>query len=348
MQFGYLRVRDAVLALALALATCVAGASYRGALAQRFAISSAGPSPVTVTKQAATRAPAPPPPARVITKLPGGAAVLDRPANSGQPVARIRSGAIVEVSATDTAGWLRTRSPGGVEGWVSEASVASETESSAAVALFDSVGSATGNKVHAAHAGALYSNPNLSERTGGFMRGESVEILRNGGRILLVAVADGAGGRLVAYARTAEIRAIAAPAPASVPASPRPAPDPSDPLTGAAEPTAPAAAKPGEIALREAQDQYASGNFKDALARAEEAAALGSSDASVLVAMSACKLGDLANALRHARRLRGAQLAQFRAACPGAERPPPAERGNDAAAQSPAPASPSGESPEKP
>jgi hypothetical protein len=284
------------------------------------------------TTQAA--APPPPPPVRVITKLPGGAAVLDRPASSGQPVARIRPGAVVEVSATDTAGWRRLRTRG-VEGWVSEASVASEAESSAAVALVDSVGRATGDKVRAVHAGALYANPKLSERTGGFLRGESVEILRNGGRILLIAVADGAGGRLVGYARTAEIRALATPAPASAPVPPRPAPDPTDPLAAATEPTAAATTGPGEAALREAQDQYASGNFKDALVRAEEAVGLGSSDAGVLVAMSACKLGDLAKALRHARRLRGTQLSQFRAACPGAEQSPPAERASGEAAQSP-------------
>lgn len=342
MQFGYLRVRDAVLALALVIATCFAGASYRGALADRFVLASAGPPPVVATEQAV--APAPAPPVRVITKLPGGTAVLDRPASGGQPVARIRPGAVVEVSATGTSGWRRLRTRG-VEGWVSEASVASEAESSAAIALFDSVGSATGDKVRAAHAGALYSNPKLSERTGGFLRGESVEILRNGGRILLVAVADGAGGRLVGYARAAEVRALAAPAPASAPASPRPAPAPSDPLAAVAEPTAPAAAESGDAALHDAQDQYASGNFKDALARAEEAAKLGSAEASVLAAMSACKLGDLSRALHHARRLRGAQLGQFRAACPGAEQP--AERGSGDAAQSPT-ALPGGGSSEEP
>jgi hypothetical protein len=254
---------------------------------------------------------------------------------------------VIEVSATDTPGWRRLRTRGGIEGWVSEASVASEAESSEAIALFDSVGSATGDKVRAAHAGALYANSKLSERTGGFLRGESVEILRNGGRILLVAVADGAGGRLVGYARTAEVRALAAPAPASAPASPRPAPAPSDPLAVAAEPTAPPAAASGDAALRDAQDQYASGNFKDALARAEEAAKLGSAEASVLAAMSACKLGDLARALHHARRLRGAQLGQFRAACPEAEQPPPAERGSGKAPQSPTAPS-SGGSPEEP
>lgn len=334
MQFGYLRVRDAVLALALVIATCFAGASYRGALAARFALAGAGPPPVVPTEHAV--APAPAPPVRVITKLPGDAAVLDRPASNRPPIARIRPGAVVEVSATGTPGWRRLRTRG-VEGWVSEASVASEAESAVAIALFDSVGSATGDKVRAAHAGALYSSAKLNERTGGFVRGESVEILRNGGRILLVAVTDGAGGRLVGYARTAEVRALAAPAPAPAPApaSPRPAPAPSDPLAAAAEPTAPAAAGSGDAALRDAQDQYASGNFKDALARAEQAAKLGSAEASVLAAMSACKLGDLARALHHARRLRGAQLGQFRAACPEAQQPPPAGRGSGEAPPSP-------------
>lgn len=332
MQFGYLRFRDAVLAIVLALAACFAGASYRFALAGRFALAAAGPPPVVAIERAP--APAPPPAARVITKLPWDAAVLDRPASTAPPIARIRPGAVVEVSATDTLGWLRLRTWSGIAGWVSEARVASEAESSAAVALFDSVGGATGDKVRAAHAGALYANPKLSERTGGFLRGESVEILRNGGRVLLVAVADGAGGRLVGYAKTAEVRALAASTPPAVPASPRPAPGPSDPLA-AAEPSPPAATAPGEAALRDAQDQYASGNFKDALARAEEAAKLGSAEASVLAAMSACKLGDLARALRHARRLRGAQLGQFRAACPAAEQPPPAEPASGEAAQSP-------------
>jgi hypothetical protein len=344
MLFGYLRVRDAVLALALVIAACVAGASYRGALADRFALAGAGPPPVVATERPVT--PAPAPPMRVITKLPGGAAVLDHPASGGQPVARIRPGAVVEVSATGTPGWRRLRTRG-VEGWVSEASVASEAESAAAIALFDSVGSATGGKVRAAHAGALYSSTKLNERTGGFVRGESVEILRNGGRILLVAVADGAGGRLVGYARTAEVRTVAAPAPASAPASPRPAPAPSDPLAVAAEPTAPAAAESRDAALRDARDQYASGNFQDALARAEQAATLGAAEASVLAAMSACKLGDLVRALRHARRLRGAQLGQFRAACPEAEQPPPAGRGS-AEAPPPPTAPSSGGSAEEP
>jgi len=332
MQCAYIRVRDAVLALVLALATGVAGASYRGVLAGRFAVSGAAPRPAVTTSHAA--APAPPPPARVITKLPGGAAVFDRPVSSGQPIAQIRPGAVVEVSATETPGWrrLRTRS---IDGWVSEASVASESESSAAVALFDSAGSVSGDKVRAAHAGALYANPKLSERVGGFLRGESVEILRTGGWILLVAEADGAGGRLVGYARTAEVRAVATPAPTSPPAAPRPAPARSDPQAAAAETTSPAAAGSGGGALREAQDQYASGNFKDALARAEEALALGSSDANLLVAMAACKLGDLTKALRHAKRLRGAHLSQFRGACPEAEQPPPAERGSGEALQSP-------------
>lgn len=332
MQLAYIRVRDAVLALALAIATCFAGASYRATLAGRFALASASPPPVVATLQTAT--PAPPPPVRVITKLPWDAAVLDRPASIAPPIARIRPGTVVEVSATDTPGWLRLRTRSGIAGWVSEARVASEAESSATVALFDSVGGATGDKVRAAHAGALYANPKLSERTGGFLRGERVEILRNGGRILLVAVADGAGGRLVGYAKTAEVRALAASTPPAVPASPRPAPGPSDPLA-AAEPSTPAATDPGEAALRDAQDQYASGNFKDALTRAEEAAALGSSNAGVLMAMSACKLGDLTKALRHARRLRGTQLSQFRAACPAAEQSPPAEPASGDAAQSP-------------
>jgi hypothetical protein len=160
---------------------------------------------------------------------------------------------------------------------------------------------------------------------------------------LLVAVADGARGRLVGYARTAEVRALAAPAPAS----PRPAPATPDPLAAAAEPTAPAAAESGDTALHDAQDQYASGNFKDALARAEEAAKLGSAEASVLAAMSACKLGDLARALHHARRLRGSQLGQFRAACPEADQPPPAERGSGEAPKS-STKPPGGGSPEEP
>src|SRR4051794_6919826 len=116
MQFAYMRVRDAVLALVLALTTCLLGASYRGALARRFTLA-ASPPPVVATAQPA--APAPPPPVRVITKLPGDAAVLDRPASTAPPIARIRPGTVVEVSATDTPGWLRLRARS-VEGWVSE------------------------------------------------------------------------------------------------------------------------------------------------------------------------------------------------------------------------------------
>jgi SH3 domain-containing protein len=346
MQFAYIRVRDAVLALVLAIAACLAGASYRRVLAGRFAGIHAGPRPAVAVPAVRAAAPAPPP-ARVITKLPGGAAVLDHPASSAQPIAQLRPGAVVEVLTTDIPGWCRLRARS-IEGWVDEASVASEAESSAAVALFDSASGATGDKVRAAHAGALYANSKLSEHTGGFLRGESVEILRNGGRILLIAVADGAGGRLVGYARTAEVRALAPPPPASAPTAHRPAPGESDPLAAAAEPTAATTAGPGDAALRDAQDQYASGNFKDALARAEQAMALGSSDASVLAAMSACKLGDLTKALRHAKRLRGTQLSQFRTACPAAEQSPATERGSDAAAQSPVPNPPDGKSPEEP
>jgi hypothetical protein len=192
MQFDHLRIHDAVLAILIAFVAMVAGASYRHVQARRFVLAAPAPAPAAVADHAAS-VPSPPPPARVITKLPGGATVFDHPGSTARPVAQIKPGAVVEVSVTDTSGWLQLRSQAGTAGWVSAASLAAEAASSASVALFDSVAHATGAKLAAARAGALYSSSRLAERIGGFLRGERVEILRNEGKLLLVGVPDGAG-----------------------------------------------------------------------------------------------------------------------------------------------------------
>jgi hypothetical protein len=252
----------------------------------------------------------------VITKGSDGARVFEQPDRGARAVAQIKAGAIVEATVTDTAGWLRVRSQSGIEGWVSEDSVATEAESLSAVALLAASIGPSKDKVRVPRTGALYATPKLTERIGGFTRGEVVEIVRAEGRAMLVTISDGAGGKIVGYARMADVRAVVAP-----PRAPT-APDASA-ETGAPSGSGSASAdserssaNTGDDALKEAQDQYASGNFREALARAEEAERLGSSEAAVIAAMSACKLGDVNKAMRVAKRLRGARLSQFRSACP--------------------------------
>jgi hypothetical protein len=327
MRFDQLRIHDAVLAIVVAAVVIAAGASYRTVLAKRFAAPRA-PAPIAEVKPA----PPPPPvrPARVITKAPAGATLFAQPGSTTRPIAQIKAGAVVGATVPCQAGWCQVRSQAGTDGWASEDSLVPEAASVNAVALFDSAAQAAGKKVTTPRSGGLYAGPALTERIGGFARGEQVEILRSAGRALLVAASDGAGGRIVAYAKLAEVRSVAAPRP--TPVDPYAGVEGGDPLadrTGSAR-GEPPSADARNAAWKDAQDQYAGGNFSEAQAKAEEAVALGSSDALVIAAMSSCKLGDLDKATRYAKKLRGAKLARFKAACsaPKPQPPSPADQGS--------------------
>lgn len=329
MRFDQLSPHDAVLAILVAVVAIAAGASHREVLAKRFAAPTT-PAPIAEVKHE----PPPPParPARVITKAPAGTTLFEQPGSTARPIAKIKAGAVVGITVPCQAGWCKVHSQAGTDGWATEDSLETEAASVNAVALFDSVAKAAGKKVSTPRSGGLYANTALTERIGGFARGEQVESMRPAGRALLVAASDGAGGRIVAYAKITEVRSVAAPRPA--PVDPYAGVEGGDPLavrTGSAG-SAPPPADAGNAALKEAQDQYAGGNFQEAQARAEAAVALGSSEALVIAAMSSCKLGDLDKATRYASRLRGAKLAQFRTACPSS-RPQPAKPADQGSAQ---------------
>ena len=329
MQFNQLRIHDAVLAILISCVAIAAGASSRGALARRFVAAVASPTQVAEPHPVVA---APRTPIRVITKAPEGASVFEQPDRSARPVAQIKAGAVVEATATDTAGWLRVRTQSGTAGWVSEDSVATEADSLDAVALFAAPIGPSKDKVRAPRTGALYATLKLTERIGGFTRGETVEIVRAEGRAVLVTVSDGAGGKVVGYARAADVRAVVAPPPTrTVPDANAETGDPVGAGTASTDSERPST-NAGDDALKEAQDQYASGNFREAAARAEEAERLGAAEAVVIAAMSACKLGDINKAMRIAKRLRGARLSQFRSACPDT---PPATPATDGSAQPP-------------
>lgn len=351
MRFDLLKVQDLLLALLLGLLVLAAGLARRHAAMER-----ARPRPAP--QVAPAPAPPPPPPriVRAITKLAPAAVLTDEPASDPRASTPLRAGAVVEIvnpQLPAPRGRRMIQTQSGRRGWVAEESLADEASSAAAIALFDATDSTAGPELAARQGGRLHATPTLDAHIGGFARGEKLRKLRVEGKAWLVAASDGAGGRVVGYARATDVqwappRAVARPA--VVPADPA-RPGGAEAGSGAANtvgagtpsadgqpPAAPTPAAPADPAaelLEGAQDDYAAGNFRDAERKADEAVRRGSAAGHLLAAMAACKQGNTAKARSIAPQLTSAKRQRLLAACPALQPTP-----TPPAAPEPAPAAP--------